>query len=771
MTFKPTKFQQSKISEISTKVTQSLHQNIDKKVIVLKAPTGSGKTFMLSEAIKTISNTLNDNPQVSYIWIAPRKLHDQSKLKLESYFSNEEYMKCSFFSEISSVEGIKANEILFLNWESINRKEKNTIIKENEKNFNLTNIIEKTKEAGRKVVLVIDESHMNVKTEIALSLISNIVKPDITIEASATPSIGIENIENIDILSVSTEEVKADNLIVDQIILQDGIKSQVEIEKNKAILTGDDFSNKEILKKALAKRKDLEKKFKKENSTIKPLLLIQVPDKNSKGSLENLMEDILDTLASEKITKENKKLAIYLSEEKTNITGDDNQPLESVQVLIFKQAIALGWDCPRAQILVIFRDMKSFTFETQTIGRITRFPDPNAGYFLDSELNNAYIYTNLSSIGIKEDWAKSFIDYKTVFIDKKLSDIINLPSWYTKRQRERTRLRSEYKDIFENLSKKEKLKEKIKTSKNKVTNSFFSETKVDNISVFKDTMHADNNAEINDIEVLQNMLDVFAADMLRSEYFPEKRSIKRVVDSFYRFLNMEFDLDYKKISDFEKILKILLDERNRSSLHSATQKAIEAHKKFVEENLTRELSYIDKWNIPEVMMYSGVTDSMQPKYSTKSILKSRRKNLIIPNKLYKSEIEFIKKLEESDKVKWWFKNGEGDGTSFAVKTIKDNGEPAPFFVDFIVFFNNKTIGLYDTKSGNTLQTNDIESKHKGLKEAINNKHYKKYKLTGGIVSNTNMSEHTGVWRVFTGTRVQNIRDTSLQKPGWTDLDL
>ena len=66
-------------------------------------------------------------------------------------------------------------------------------------------------------------------------------------------------------MSVSTEEVKADNLIVDQIILQDGIKSQVEIEKNKAILTGDDFSNKEILKKALAKRKDLEKKFKNEN--------------------------------------------------------------------------------------------------------------------------------------------------------------------------------------------------------------------------------------------------------------------------------------------------------------------------------------------------------------------------------------------------------------------------------------------------------------------------------------------------------------------------
>ena len=157
MSFKPTKFQQNTINEISTKVTQSLHLNTDKKVIVLKSPTGSGKTFMLSEAIKTISNTLNESPQVSYIWIAPRKLHDQSKLKLESYFSNEDYIKCSFFSEISIVDGIKSNEILFLNWESINKKEKNTIIKENERNFNLTNIVEKTKEMGRKIILIIDE--------------------------------------------------------------------------------------------------------------------------------------------------------------------------------------------------------------------------------------------------------------------------------------------------------------------------------------------------------------------------------------------------------------------------------------------------------------------------------------------------------------------------------------------------------------------------------------------------------------------------------------
>jgi len=766
----PTEFQQNKITEITTKVIQSIHQNTKNKVLILKAPTGSGKTFMLSQSIKTISSTLNEEPAISYIWIAPRKLHDQSKLKLQTYFSNVEYLKCSFFSDLSETDGIKSNEILFLNWESINKTEKNTIIKENERNFYLEKVIQKTKDSGRKVLLIIDESHVNVKTENALSLI-NIIGPDVTIEASATPSISMNDVENLDILSVSIEEVKKDSLIVDQIVLQDGIKSDVQIEEKKVLIDSEEFTDKVILKKALNKRNDLEKKFKIENSKIKPLLLIQLPDRNTKGTLDNLINKIIENLSEEKITKENKKLAIYLSEEKVNITGKDNQPLDSVQVLIFKQAIALGWDCPRAQILVAFRDMKSFSFETQTIGRITRFPEPEKGYYSNPELNNAYIYTNLSSIGVKDAWTKSFLDYKTVYIDDKLSNIINLPSWYTKRQRERTRLRSEYKEFFENASKQYNLSNKIKTSRNKVTNSFFTETNVDNLAKFKEILNADTEAAISDLEILQDMLDVLAADMLRSEYFPEQRSIKRVVDSLYRFLKLEFNLDYKNYSDFEKILKILLDSRNREMIHAVTQRAIEEHKKYVDENLTISLSYVDKWNIPKVMMYSGVTDTEQAKYSTKSILKSRSKNLIIPGKLWESERAFIRKLDNSNKVKWWFKNGEGDGTSFAVKTIKDNGEPAPFFVDFIVFFKNNTIGLYDTKAGNTLQTEDIESKHKGLQKAIKDKNYKKYKLTGGIVSNTNSNDYQGIWRVFTGTNAKNVRDTSLQKAGWSDLDL
>ena len=61
-----------------------------------------------------------------------------------------------------------------MNWESINKKDKNTIVKENEKEFYLGKIIENTKDEGREIVLIIDESHHHATSEISQNLIADI---------------------------------------------------------------------------------------------------------------------------------------------------------------------------------------------------------------------------------------------------------------------------------------------------------------------------------------------------------------------------------------------------------------------------------------------------------------------------------------------------------------------------------------------------------------------------------------------------------------------
>ena len=145
---------------------------------------------------------------------------------------------------------------------------------------------------------------------------------------------------------------------------------------------------------------------------IPPLILIQLPD-NLKGQQEDRVRiEIQEYLELKyKIKTENGKLAIRLSEDKKNlenISKIDNE----VEVLIFKQAIALGWDCPRAQILVLFRNWKSLTFSIQTVGRIMRMPEIKEGHYKIDKLNHSYVFTNLNNVELREDYGR---DYLTIY--------------------------------------------------------------------------------------------------------------------------------------------------------------------------------------------------------------------------------------------------------------------------------------------------------------------------------------------------------------------
>jgi type III restriction enzyme len=100
-----TSLQTEKANLVSQKILEKLKTN-DKRVnVVFKSPTGSGKTLMVSDVIKQIVNS-TDEFKTSFIWIAPRKLHSQSKEKLESYLFDEQRINCSYFENLSFEDGI-----------------------------------------------------------------------------------------------------------------------------------------------------------------------------------------------------------------------------------------------------------------------------------------------------------------------------------------------------------------------------------------------------------------------------------------------------------------------------------------------------------------------------------------------------------------------------------------------------------------------------------------------------------------------------------------
>ena len=73
------------------------------------------------------------------------------------------------------------------------------------------------------------------------------------------------------------------------------------------------------------------------------------------------------------INTNNGELAIYLSDKDNKVNLENIEKNENeVEILIFKQAITVGWDCPHSSILVLFREWKKFEFSIQTIWRIIR---------------------------------------------------------------------------------------------------------------------------------------------------------------------------------------------------------------------------------------------------------------------------------------------------------------------------------------------------------------------------------------------------------------
>lgn len=713
------KYQVTAVRKLLTRSSELLQSDHSGKVI-FQAPTGSGKTIMMASYLEELINesTLK-NETFSFIWAAPRKLHLQSKEKLRNFYSETKSLECKDFGDlIGNVLG--ENEILFLNWESINKVESNTIVKENERDFYLRKVIENTLEEGRKIVLVIDESHHHANSEISKQLIAD-MSPSLTIEVSATPT--MENPDEI--VKVSLDEVRVEGMIKKSISLNEGFKNILTKDAIESELAnGQDAF---VLAQAMAKRESLVQKYERDGIKVNPLVLIQLPDKKATED-EVLRQEIVKSLKEDYgITAENGKLAIYLSEEKENLENIAKNTNET-EVLIFKQAIALGWDCPRAQILVLFREHKSVAFSIQTIGRILRMPEPQVGHYLDEELNRAFVFTNISDISINEELARGYI---TIHTSKRIDSYkpVNLKSVYRLRQRERTRINSEFISIFLSAAEHYGLKSKINLQNQSVERGLISDTSIANIDELGNTVISSSYevAIRNELD-LQKLFDSYIRQNLEP-FHPEDRSIGRLKESIYGFFAISFDMEYA--SDQSKIINIVMSAENSKHFVNVIDKAKEEYIDIVEKR-QRELVELSDWNVPESLNYNANESLISVKQSVMMPFYTAAK--------FKTELAFIKFLEESSNVEWWFKNGERDATFFAIPYM-ENGESKPFYVDFIVRLKSGEIGLLDTKRGQTVKT--AVEKSDGLQEYI----AKNKGTFGGIIDNTK-DDFTGRWMVF-----------------------
>ena len=338
-----------------------------KQTVVMKAPTGAGKTIILIGYVDEYLNNVNSNTAV--IWLCPGKgdLEEQSRQKMISVAPHRKTQ--NLFDALQN--GFEPESTTFINWELVTKRG-NTAIKDSERK----NLFDRIADAHRKnidFIVIIDEEHSNNTTRAKTIIDAFAAKHIIRVSATAIKNNRYEYFE-IDELDVIDE-----GLITKALYVNEGVEDNVEISNDYDYL----------LELADKKRKAIAQRYTEvlpAGKVVRPLVLIQFP--NGQPKTVKAVEEKLESMG---YTYDNGMVSIWMSEDKKdltdNLTDNDGTPV----FLLMKQAISTGWDCPRAKILVKLREGMSEQFEIQTIGRIRRMPE--ATHYDDDLLDFCYVYT------------------------------------------------------------------------------------------------------------------------------------------------------------------------------------------------------------------------------------------------------------------------------------------------------------------------------------------------------------------------------------------
>lgn len=328
--------------------------------IVLKSCTGSGKTIILTHFI---DEYFKSNNKTIFIWLTPGKgnLEEQSKKKMDQYIHGSQ---TKLLSDIMT-SGFEENDACFINWEKLTKKGNNAL-KDSERT-NFIDYIRNALDGSLNFKIIIDESHQNdtIKADDIIELFHS----DKIIRCSATP----KNYKDAILIDIPEEDVIAEGLIKKLLIINEDFEQHINVDDQITYL----------LDKAIDKQRELRSEYLNQKSEINPLIIVQIPNKS-----DALLDRVEEYFESKGITYENNSLAVWLSDKKQNLEDIEKPNAEPIAVII-KQAVATGWDCPRAQILVKLRDNMSEVFEIQTIGRIRRMPE--AKHYGSDLLDSCYL--------------------------------------------------------------------------------------------------------------------------------------------------------------------------------------------------------------------------------------------------------------------------------------------------------------------------------------------------------------------------------------------
>lgn len=379
----------------------------DMPYFCLRVPTGGGKTWLAAKSVALANSYLLRSEYSVILWLVPSKAIREQTLRglknrehpyrdalkdagaitvidlAEARSLTRATLETSTVVIVSTVqafrredtEGLKvyeSNGALMHHFDGLSTVQRENLLKEGETvPYSLANVLRL-----RRPFIIVDEAHNN-RTPLSFDTLAKF-NPSGIMELTATPDT-VVNPSNV-LHSVSAAELKGEEMIKLPIVL--------ETEQNWQ----------QCLADAIARRNELqalaEHDRRKGLGYLRPVVLIQAEPR--RAGVETLDVDKVrqELIANHNIPPE--EIVVATGEEK-GLEEIDAQYAKGiadeacpVKFVITQKALAEGWDCPSAYILVSMATLHSSTSVEQLLGRVLR--QPEAKHREHPALNQSYAF-------------------------------------------------------------------------------------------------------------------------------------------------------------------------------------------------------------------------------------------------------------------------------------------------------------------------------------------------------------------------------------------
>ena len=385
-------------------------EDTDKHAFSLTAATGAGKTVMAAAVFEALFHGADDyefdaDPGAVVIWFSDDpSLNEQTRFRLMECADRLQHTDLVVVGNTFNRDRFEAGKIYFLNTQKLGKKSLLVRGFEGEDDgglfpetrpdmhcYTIWDTIRNTiEDPALTLYLVLDEAHRGMGNGSAnaqnekTTLVKRLINGD-----QGVPGIPVvwgisATVERFNkAMEGAKGRITLPSVEVDRVCVQESglLKDTIALDIPEEAGQFDTV----LVRRAADKLKDSTAqwaeyaKSQADASTVVPLMVLQVPNTPNPNDIAQaldtffqqwgeLPEDCVAHVFGEHTTQKFGKYSI------PHIAPERVQDATWVRVLIAKDAISTGWDCPRAEVMVSFRRAVDRTHITQLLGRMVRTP-------------------------------------------------------------------------------------------------------------------------------------------------------------------------------------------------------------------------------------------------------------------------------------------------------------------------------------------------------------------------------------------------------------